>query len=181
VNVGTDLLTFAEFVNIPDPPVGFYELHHGRLVLMPPRKKSHVKVQQALLDLLTPHARGRGFLTVEFPFRPAPEYECWAADVAFVGSARWERDENDYFLGAPDLVIEVLSESNTMDAMLDRQQICLANGCTAFWVVDAKRRIILVTNPAGITVTFDASSSVPLPETFGTKERVPVSRAFGLE
>jgi Uma2 family endonuclease len=171
VDVGTDLLTFAEFAKMPDPPVGYYELHHGQLVLMPPRKKSHVKVQQALLDLLSPHARGRGFLTVEFPFRPAPEYECWTADVAFVSSARWDRDENDYFLGAPDLVIDI-------DTTLDRQQVCLANGCTAFWTVDPKRRIILVTNPAGITVTFDETSSAPLPECFGTKERVPVSLVF---
>jgi len=175
------LLSVAEFEKLPDPPAGSYELHHGQLALTPHRKKSHVKIQQTLFDLLAPHARGRGFLTVEFPFRPASEYESWVAGVAFVAAHRWDRDDNDYFLGAPDLVIEVLSESNTMDEMLDRQQTCLANGCASFWTVDPKRWLILVTNQAGITVTFDGSSSVPLPETFGTKERIPVSLAFGVE
>jgi len=99
------MMTFAAFERVPDPPAGHNELHHGQLALTPPRKKSHVKIQQALFDLLAPHAGGRGFLTVEFPFRPASEYESWVADVAFVAAHRWDRDDNDYFLGAPDLVI----------------------------------------------------------------------------
>ena len=68
-----------------------------------------------------------------------------------------------------------------MYEMLDRQQTCLAHGCAAFWTVDPKRRMILVTNPAGITVTFDLSASVPLPEAFGTRDRIPVALAFGVE
>jgi Uma2 family endonuclease len=45
-------MTFAEFLVLPDPPTGHYELHHGEVVLMPPRKRLHVKIQQALLELL---------------------------------------------------------------------------------------------------------------------------------
>jgi len=36
------------------------------------------------------------------------------------------RINNDYFLGAPDFAIEVLSRSNTMDEILERQDICFA-------------------------------------------------------
>jgi Uma2 family endonuclease len=151
-------------VKLPDPSTGHYELHHGRLVQTPPRKKIHVKVRHALFDLLSPSTRGQGFLGIEFPFRPGPEYESWIADVAFVAQDRWDRDENDYFLGAPDLVIELLSESNTMDEMLDRQNVCFANGCVSFWTVDPKRRVVMITNPKGVTVTVNESSTAQMPQ-----------------
>jgi Uma2 family endonuclease len=169
-------MTFAEFLMLPDPPAGHYELHHGEVVLMPPRKRLHVKIQQALLELLLPLTRDRGFMTIEFPFRPEPEYEAWQADVAFVANDRWEKDDVDYFSGAPDLVIEVLSASNTMDEILDRQDACLSNACTAFWTVDPKRQLVLVTTPARKTLTFDRSMSIPLLEQLGGT--IPVAAIF---
>jgi len=35
-------------------------------------------------------------------------------------------------MGAPDLVIEVLSPSNTVDKINDKMDICTANGCLSF-------------------------------------------------
>jgi hypothetical protein len=54
-----------------------------------------------------------------------------------------------------------------MDEMLDRQQICLAHGCISFWTVDPARRLVLVTGPAGVTVTYAGSSRAPLPDILG--------------
>ena len=164
MSVDAGLTTFAEFEKFPDPVAGHYELHHGQVVLMPPRKKVHMQIQQVLFDLLSPLLGGLGFLTIEFAFRPAPEYEAWQCGIGFALQDRWDKDDHEYFLGAPDLVIEVLSASNTMDEILERQAICLANGCRAFWTVDPKRRTVMLTNPSGVTVTYTASSSVPLPD-----------------
>jgi Uma2 family endonuclease len=56
------------------------------------------------------------------PFRPLPEHELWAADVAYVSKERWEQiDPEDNLVGAPDLVIEVLSPSNTAAEINDRE------------------------------------------------------------
>jgi Uma2 family endonuclease len=159
----TGLMTFAEFEKLPNPPAGHYELRHGQVVLIPPRIKSHAVVQQRLLDLLSPLVRDRGFITIELPFRPAPEYESWVADIGFVSHDRWVADQNNYFLGAPDFVIEVLSQSNTLDEILERQSACVDHGCSAFWTVDPKRRLVMVTTADRRTVTYDASTSVPIP------------------
>jgi hypothetical protein len=36
----------------------------------------------------------------EFPFRPAPEYEVWIADVALFSLALWDQTaDDDYFRG----------------------------------------------------------------------------------
>ena len=48
-------------------------------------------------------------------FRPLPEHEIWCADVAMFWIERWSRiDRSGWVSGAPDLVIEVLSPSNTL-------------------------------------------------------------------
>jgi Uma2 family endonuclease len=174
VETAAGLMTFAEFEKLPDPPAGHYELHHGQVVLMPPRKKGHFEIQLTLFDLLAPLLRGLGRFATEFPFRPAPEYESWQDDLGFVRQTRWEADRNDYFLGAPDFVIEVLSPSNTMDEMLDRQAVCFEHGCVEFWTVDPKRKIVMVTTPDRRTITYDQSGSVPVPFGAGSIEVAPV-------
>jgi len=170
-------MTFAQFENLPDPPSGHYELHHGELILMPPRIKQHMQIQQVLYDLLSPTLSGLGFLTIEFAFRPAPEYEYWQADLAWVSQARWEADRNDYFMGAPTLVIEVLSPTNTTDEMLDRHDVCLNSGCEVFWTVDPKRKTVLVTAADRKTVTYSQSMSIPVP---CTEKLIEVGRVFSL-
>ena len=165
--------TFDEFLNLPDPPSGHLELHHGQVILVPPRKHRHAEIQQALLELLLPLTRGKGFLTNEFPFR-APGHEAWQADVGFVREDR-RAGITDYLMGAPDLVIEVLSPSNTVDEINDKMDICLANGCLSFWVVDPERRLVSVTE-GDVTKQYWASASIPLPEPLeGT---IPVAAVF---
>jgi Uma2 family endonuclease len=153
--------TFDEFSNLPDPPSGHLELHHGQVILVPPRKHRHAEIQQALLELLLPYTRGKGFLTNEFPFR-APGHEAWQADVGFVREDR-RAGIIDYLMGAPDLVIEVLSPSNTVDEINGKMDICLANGCLSFWVVDPKRSLVSVTE-GDLTRQYRSSASIPLPE-----------------
>lgn len=174
--VHTGLVTFEEFERLPDPPGGYYELHHGQVVFMPFRKHEHACIQDDLADLLKPVARGKGRVMTEFPFRPTAEYEGWQADVAFVTAER-DRKTTDYLFGAPELVIEVLSPSNTKAEIRERMEICLSNGCIAFWVVDPKRRVVSVTGVDRETVTYDCSMSVPLPELIGGS--IPVAAIFG--
>lgn len=114
---------------------------------------------------------------MEMAFRPAPEHEVWQADVACVSA---ERDaatgDDEYLMGSPELVVEVLSPSNTMDEILERQDICLANGCASFWTVDPKRQIVMVTTPDRRTVVFDRQSLVPLPEPL--KGSIEIAKVF---
>jgi len=115
--------------------------------------------------LLKRQVGNAGVVQMEMAFRPASEHEVWQADIACVSV---ERDaataDDEYLSGAPELVVEVLSPSNTMDEILERQGICLANGCVSFWTVDPKRQIVMVTTPDRRTVVFDRQSLVPLPE-----------------
>ena len=109
----------------------------------------------------------------EFPFR-APGHEAWRADVGFVREDR-RVGISDYLMGAPDLVIEVLSPSNTVDEINDKMDVCMSNGCLSFWVVDPKRQIVSVTE-GDVTRQYRESTSIPLPEPLaGT---IPVAAVF---
>ncbi len=68
----------------------------------------------------------------------------------------------DYFHGAPDLVIEVLSPSNTKAEMRDKATLCLANGCLEFWVLDEMKRQVAVSTPNGVTITYRSGQVIPL-------------------
>lgn len=78
-------------------------------------------------------------------FRPEPEYEVWAAEVGVVQIERANAVPDDEYLdGAPDLVVEVVSPSNTADELEEKRLICLANGRLSFWVVYPERKSIKV-------------------------------------
>jgi len=146
MSVHAGLLTVEEFLKVPDPKEGHNELHHGEVVVMPPPKRGHSRIQRRILALLTRLAGADTVAEVEMPFRPLPENEVWVADV---GLARAEREQSaaddEYLQGSPDLVVEVLSPSNTVDEINEKMSLCMDTGCSSFWVVDPKRKRVSVT------------------------------------
>jgi Uma2 family endonuclease len=156
----TRLMTFAEYEQVPNPQGGRYELRHGELAVVTYPFHPHVRAQRQLRRLLETAAGETGIVEKEMPFRPLPEYECWAADVAYVSKARWDAIDR-YLLGAPELVIEVLSQSNTVAEMRARERICLENGSLEFWAVNTDRHEVKVATPNG-RVTYKAGQEIPL-------------------
>ena len=159
----TRLTTFDEFDQLPDPPGGKYELRHGEIVFLAPPRHDHYKVQLRLLRLLMQAAGNAGEVGMEMRFRPLPEYEYWYADVAFLSRKRWdETPGKGNIQGAPELVAEVLSPSNTAQEMRDRRKLCLASGSLEFWIVDAGLREVEVMSADGRSITYKSGQSVPL-------------------
>jgi Uma2 family endonuclease len=108
-------------------------------------------------------AGNAGEVDIEMPFRPRPNFEYWQADVAFVSRTRWDLTPGERHLeGAPDLVVEVLSPSNTAAEILDLRNICLENGSREFWLVDIEHRQVDVSTPDGRTITYKPGQSIPL-------------------
>jgi Uma2 family endonuclease len=167
----TRLMTVEEFRNLPEDsgPV-YHELRHGELVTVTRPKLKHHLIQDHLVELLKPAAKAAGHVSMEFAFRAVPEYELRVADVAFV---RWERlnatAPNDNLHGSPDLVIEILSPSNTVAEIYDKEKLCLENGAQEFWVVDPDRRQVKVSTPDGRTLTYQSGQEIPLPLLAGAK------------
>jgi Uma2 family endonuclease len=156
-------MTVEQFRQLPETGPFYYELRHGEPVRVTRPKYRHVFIQSQLQILLWPIVQGQGRVMVEFPFRPLPEHELWVADVAYISNERLQKiDPGDNLAGAPELVIEVLSPSNTAAEINDKEKLCLENGARQFWVVDPDLRQVKVSTPDGITTTFRSSQSIPL-------------------
>lgn len=159
----THLMTVEEFSRLPETGPLYYELHHGELVSVTRPKFKHHLLQDHLVQLLRAAGGGRGYISMEIAFRALPEHELRVADVAFISQERFAgMDPDDYLRGAPDLVIEVLSPSNTAAELNEKEKLCLENGCASFWEVDAALRQVKVSTPDGITTTYQAGQEIPL-------------------
>jgi Uma2 family endonuclease len=155
----TGLMTFAQFEQMPDDGRR-YELRNGEPIEVPPPFLDHYGIQLQLRDLFIAAAGSAGKVGTEWGFRTG-EYQYRIADVAYLSMERW-KGASRYLIGAPELVAEVLSQSNTRAEILDKQKLCLENGCREFWVIDPKRRLVKVSTPDGHTQTYQTGQQIPL-------------------
>ena len=78
------------------------------------------------------------------------EFDLRVADVAVVSQTRSRAiDPEDNLRGAPELVIEVKSPSNTPRQLRELASLCLANGGVEFWVVDLEHAAVTVIHQDG--------------------------------
>lgn len=167
-------MTVEHYRELPEREDVILELHNGQLVTLTRPKMPHARLQERLVGLLRPFAEGKGFVAAEVPFRALPEYEIRGADVAFVSQKRWNTEADDLH-GSPELVIEVLSPSNTRAEMREKASLCLGTGAEEFWVVDPKRKQVSVTPRGGSTVLYGMGDRIP-PTIFGGE--LAVDRIF---
>jgi hypothetical protein len=93
------------------------------------------------------------------PVQIARSFEGYGAG----GCVRGIRSRVYNFRGAADLVIEVLSPSNTATEIYDKERLSLENGAHEFWVVDPERHQVKVSTPEGRTVTYRSGETISLP------------------
>jgi Uma2 family endonuclease len=100
-------------------------------------KKKHIEAQWRIRRVLAGILQDDAVVDIELKFRLRDKYQEWTADVGAYDRHRWDAfDENDYPVGAPDLVVEVLSPSNKAEESDLRRARFLANGCREYWVVN---------------------------------------------
>jgi len=171
------LMTVEQFDLLPERQDILQELHWGSLVNLSQPKGWHTKLQMKLADLLRPLSAKHGYVVVGLPFRAVAQYELRAGDVAYVSQARWDAVDDGYLPGAPDLVIEVLSPSNTKSQVREYAAVCLANGCEEFWVIDHDHKTLTVTHKDGRSTQYSAGMYVSLGLFEGAN--LPVDSIFG--
>lgn len=156
------LMTVEQFRELPEREDVIQELQWGQVVNLAPPKMGHTKIQSRLVRLLRPKAEHLGVVESEIGFRALPEYELRVADVAFVSRERWDStDDNDNLHGSPDLVIDVLSPSNTKAEMKEKAVFFLSTGAKEFWVVDPKRQSVTVMRQQG-AASYETGDRIPL-------------------
>ena len=170
------LISVEQFRQLPEDEYQ-YELHHGEVVALTRPRARHGKLQSRLSRLLEPRLRTFGELATEVPYRPLPEFELRAADVAAISRSRWDAiDPDDNLHGAPELVIEVKSPSNTERQVRELVALSLNNGAIEFWIVDIDKKSVTVIRRDGATSVFSAGDNLSL-AAFGGGD-LPVEEIF---
>lgn len=127
--------------------IGRCELVRGELKMMSPSGYRHGRVTAALAHLLRQHARSRDLGAVTgaesgFLLQRSPD-TVRAPDAAFISKARLaDAPARNYFGGAPDLAVEVLSPDDVAGEVLAKAREWLAAGAVEVWVVDPERRTV---------------------------------------
>jgi len=171
------LVTVAEFLDRPDVAGGYEELRQGEVVMVAWPKQPHASLQYRIRVLLELELGDAAIVDKEMGFRARPEFEIRRADVGVVSPSRWEAAElSGCLMGAPELVIEVESPSNTAREFREKEALCLATGAIAYWVVYPDLREVTVADAEGIRRYRDGDE-IEL-HGFGGK-RVAVSELLG--
>ncbi|MDR3699197.1 MAG: Uma2 family endonuclease [Candidatus Sulfopaludibacter sp.] len=91
------------------------------------------------------------------------EFDLRVADVAVVSQARHDGiDPDDNLRGAPELVIEVKSPSNTDRKLRELASLSLANGGVECWIIDIESGSVTVSHRDGSSLRYRAPETIPL-------------------
>jgi len=134
----TTQLSLQEFLDLPDAP-GKLELLDGELITLPPAKRSHMVMAKRFQGLLET-AVDRSRVWIEMGYQLG---EHWLQpDV----SVSWPDQlvEDDWFQGAPMLVIEIVSRGNRAEEIERKIGVYLEEGAAEIWVVYPKTRSMTI-------------------------------------
>ena len=147
----TKLWTIEEVERLPDD--GFrYALIRGALYRMPPPMGRHGLVANTIGrfigNVVAERNLGAVYNQSGFILDRDPDV-LLEPDVAFVQRSRVPANPDAYPELAPDLVVEIVSPSQTGPSIEEKTSIYLAAGVRLIWVLDPVRRTVRVRRPDG--------------------------------
>jgi Uma2 family endonuclease len=146
------LMTVEQFEQLPEEDGVRYELKDGELVRMGNAKFRHEQTKSEILSCLVPfvvqHHLGRVYAETAFELS---ESRVCVPDVAFLTTESAAKGDPEHiYRGAPDLAIEVVSESESAEELRQKIQDYLDAGSKGVWAFYPKLRVIAVYDNAGV-------------------------------
>ena len=148
------LVTIEEFDKLEPPEGAEYELIEGEIYEVTYPTFVHSLLIDRLAGLLAGFGVGKVLQERGFQIRNRPRATKRRADICVLTPESLERAivENDV-IGAPDMVVEVLSPSNSFEFVSRVASLCLKNGCTEFWAVSPMELSVTVWRAGAKVIT----------------------------
>jgi len=146
------LMTVEQFEQLPARDGVRYELKDGELVEMANAKFGHertkAKITRILVAYILQHPIGDIYSETAFSLS---ESRVCTPDVAFLTTeSAAQGDPEHIYRGAPDLAIEVVSDSESALELRQKIQNYLDAGAKAVWAFYPKLRVIAVYDQSGV-------------------------------
>ena len=145
----TQLMTAEELLRLPRGR-SRYELVRGELITMSPAGSEHGAIVVNLTLLLGQHVKANKLGIVfgaETGFKIAENPDTvLAPDMAFIGRERIPESglPKEYWRGAPDLAVEVLSPGDVARKVDEKVRQWLSAGARLVWTVNPKQKSVTV-------------------------------------
>ena len=175
----TNLLSWAAFEQLPDDGM-HHEIIEGELITLPPPMSRHSIVALNALEALQPIRRRAGCRAFpEAGYKLSEHPPTWIQpDVSFLNEKRVKNTDLDgYFLGAPELAVEVISPSESAADVHRKVELLLANGCQTVWVIYPRTKKVQVHLANGTSFSRGIHDSLSLPDLVPGWE-LPVAMIF---
>jgi len=162
------LITFEQFMDLPEQDAVRRELDEGRLIEMPNPGAMHSVVQGKTFSRLQIHCdrTGADFHVLQnVDFRLGPDITR-APDVCLVRKPAYAAMQKvrGALVGAPDLAVEVVSPSDTAEDIDRKIEQYLAAGAAAVWVFYPETRHIRMDRRSGETRKISGGQKLEEPE-----------------
>lgn len=130
-------LTYEDFCHLPDDGKR-YEIINGELFVTPSPRRAHQEVVTNLTYYLTQYAKDKGAGKVYVaPFDVVfSRFDVVEPDVLFISNERLSVLTEKNVQGAPDLVVEVLSETTAERDRTAKLKLYARAGVAEYWIVD---------------------------------------------
>jgi Uma2 family endonuclease len=175
----TNLLSWEAFEHLPSDGM-HHEIIEGELITLPPPKSGHSEVaRRTNRVLLVLEDRRLGRVYLEAGYKLSEDPPTWIQpDVSFLREERAKTTDADgYFLGAPELAVEVISPSESADDVDRKVELLLAHGSLAVWVVYPRTHKVQVYLANRTSFSRGIHDSLSLPDLLPGWE-LPVARLF---
>lgn len=133
--------TYDDYQTLPESMAGHYELLDGDIVMVPSPTIAHQRISRNLEFLLLTHVRSARLgvvldAPVDVVLGEGDEREVVEPDILFVGAQRRHIITDKEVVGAPDLVVEVLSPGTRSRDRGYKRALYGRYGVREYWIVD---------------------------------------------
>jgi Uma2 family endonuclease len=173
-------ITWQAFEQLPDGDGWHREVVEGELIVLPPPKSKHSRIARRMSRALTPfEENGIAEVHMEAGYKLSDDPPTWIEpDVSVLRIERCrETSGDDYFVGSPELAVEVVSPSETARDLNRKIDALLAGGSLAVWVIYPEEKEVRVFVPGGTSYTRQVDQTLTLAELLPGWE-LPVAKLF---
>jgi Uma2 family endonuclease len=175
----TNLLSWQAFEQLPDDGT-HHEILEGELQTLPPPKSGHsIVAKRVWRGLLALEDKGLAEALSEAGYKLSQDPATWIQpDVSLLRKERAQHTPHDgYFLGAPELAVEVVSPSESAKDLRRKVSLLLAHGSGTVWVIYPEALTVDVFFPNGTSRTYTQAETLTLPD-WSSDWKLPIAKLF---
>ena len=138
-------VAWGDYLSMPDPGALRLEYEDGKLLVSPPGRNAHDSLRQILAAWLERYEEDHPdvcLVLAEHSFCMPPGRRDYRPDVAVVCDARKDAPvpPDGWMEGAPDIAVEILSDSTRARDLGLKARRYLEEGCDEYWLLDPAAR-----------------------------------------